>query len=211
MRTRLVRLAVAAASAVTVDSFTKYQAGRDAVGGASRRPARRRRPPRVSTMSRAITPVEGPHSMPELILFGRHSNARKRRAPTAKPGRGAAPPVGGDVGGCDNFCSIIGAPRSRHRRRAEESWLIVDPADGKIPPTLPEDTPAQCRARRTGQPGRIRNDIRRRRYDNPEERPLGERCLLSFGLPLGLHDAPQLLLQQPETNRADAGYDDDSQ
>ncbi len=46
--------------------------------------------------------------------------------------------------------------------------LIIDPPDGKVPPLTPE---AQKRMA-----ARARN-----RFDGPEDRPLGERCLLGFG------------------------------
>jgi hypothetical protein len=46
--------------------------------------------------------------------------------------------------------------------------LIIDPPDGRVPPLTPE-----ARQRNAG---RARN-----RFDGPEDRPLGERCLLGFG------------------------------
>ena len=46
--------------------------------------------------------------------------------------------------------------------------LIIDPPDGKVPPLTPE---AQKRIA-----ARMRN-----RFDGPEDRPLGERCLVGFG------------------------------
>ena len=46
--------------------------------------------------------------------------------------------------------------------------LIIDPPDGKVPPMVPEAT-QRGRGRGLG------------RYDRPQDRPLGERCLLGFG------------------------------
>jgi hypothetical protein len=52
------------------------------------------------------------------------------------------------------------------RRIAKQPSLVVDPPDGRVPPMLPE---AQKRIA-----------DRRNHYDNPEERPLAERCILGF-------------------------------
>ncbi len=52
----------------------------------------------------------------------------------------------------------------------KRSSLIIDPADGKVPPLTPE--------------AQKRNSQRLRglqRFDRPQDRPLGERCLLGFG------------------------------
>jgi len=52
------------------------------------------------------------------------------------------------------------------KRVAKQTSLVVDPPDGRVPATTPE---AQARAA-----------ARRGRYDNPEERPLAERCIVGF-------------------------------
>jgi len=52
------------------------------------------------------------------------------------------------------------------KRVAKQTSLVVDPPDGRVPATTPE---AQARA--AG---------RRGKYDNPEERPLAERCIVGF-------------------------------
>jgi hypothetical protein len=53
-------------------------------------------------------------------------------------------------------------------RVAKQTSLVVDPPSGRVPPLTKE---AQSRfAERRGQ----------QRYDNPEERPLAERCILGF-------------------------------
>jgi hypothetical protein len=51
-------------------------------------------------------------------------------------------------------------------RVAAQPSLVVDPADGRIPETTPE--------------ARDRAAQRRGKFDNPEERPLPERCILGF-------------------------------
>ena len=51
--------------------------------------------------------------------------------------------------------------------------LIVDPPNGRIPPLTPEgQLRADARAERRRQGGR---------FDHPEQRPLGERCIMGFG------------------------------
>jgi hypothetical protein len=52
------------------------------------------------------------------------------------------------------------------KRIAKQTSLVVDPPDGRVPPLTQE---AQARAA-----------ARRGKYDNPEERPLAERCVLGF-------------------------------
>ena len=52
------------------------------------------------------------------------------------------------------------------RRVAKQPSLVVEPADGRVPPLVPQ---AQQRIA-----------ARRNRFDNPEERPLAERCILGF-------------------------------
>jgi hypothetical protein len=52
------------------------------------------------------------------------------------------------------------------KRVAKQSSLVVDPPDGRVPPATSE---AQARAA-----------ARRGKYDNPEERPLAERCIVGF-------------------------------
>jgi hypothetical protein len=52
------------------------------------------------------------------------------------------------------------------KRIAKQTSLVVDPPDGRVPPLTAE---AQKRAA-----------DRRGKYDNPEERPLAERCVLGF-------------------------------
>src|SRR5437773_11837071 len=51
-------------------------------------------------------------------------------------------------------------------RIAKQPSLVVDPKDGRIPPLT--------------EAARERNGQRRALYDNPEERPLAERCILGF-------------------------------
>jgi hypothetical protein len=52
------------------------------------------------------------------------------------------------------------------KRIAKQPSLVVDPPDGRVPPLTPA--------------AEQRIAARRGRYDNPEERPLAERCILGF-------------------------------
>jgi hypothetical protein len=66
------------------------------------------------------------------------------------------------------------------------SSIVIDPPNGRIPPTLPA-----ARQRATAEYGRPTSDAGESTdrdlertpgaYDDPERRPLGERCLLGFG------------------------------
>src|SRR4051812_37942517 len=104
----------------------------------------------------------------------------------------AAPPTGGDgspgpygnVGGYNNFWLD---PGSRYTTVDGEkrASLVVDPADGRVPELTPEArqrqaarsaTPTSDQAAREEDPGFEGAGA----YDDPEIRPLAERCLLGF-------------------------------
>jgi hypothetical protein len=133
-----------------------------------------------------LTPLErpegqGPVMTPEAVA--RIERARQARFEAAQrpsdPNR-PAPPVGGDgstgaAGGVGGYNSIYidageriavvyGEPRTS---------LITFPADGQVPATTPA---AQQRLAAIRQVNRQFDE-----YDNPENRPLGERCIISFG------------------------------
>ena len=119
-----------------------------------------------------------------------------RRRSTAARGRvsgeRAAPPKGGDgsrgaagnVGGYNTFWLDPGSTYTIVNGRIRTS-IVVDPPDGRLPPLTPAArqriaarllAPAPSAAART-----IRDSNRTGAYDDPERRPLGERCLLGFG------------------------------
>jgi hypothetical protein len=91
-----------------------------------------------------------------------------------------APPKGGDgstgaagnVGGYNNFWlnpgNRVAVVNGEYR-----SSLIVDPPDGRVP--------AQTAEARERQAARLARSRQFGQYDNPENRPLGERCIMSFG------------------------------
>ena len=95
-----------------------------------------------------------------------------------------APPFGGDgsTGGAGNVGGYNGIYMDQGDRVARvngepRSSLITFPADGRIPERTPEAQRESAEYREyMGQFGR---------YDHPEVRPLGERCVVSFGTNIG--------------------------
>jgi hypothetical protein len=118
--------------------------------------------------------------------------ARRERANAPSKADRPAPPVGGDgstgaaggVGGYNNFWLDPGSTYNIVDGQIRTS-LIIDPPDGRIPPYT-----APARERVAALRGRPTSDAQEQRqpgldppgsFDNPEQRPLGERCLLGFG------------------------------
>jgi hypothetical protein len=104
----------------------------------------------------------------------------------------SAPPKGGDgstgaaggVGGYNNFWLDPGTSYTIVNGEKRTS-LVIDPPDGRVPPLT-----AAARQRAVARILRPTSDATESRdtgleptgsYDNPEQRPLGERCLLGFG------------------------------
>ena len=133
-----------------------------------------------------LTPIQRPANLPRALTRAQVAAWEKVRADTIErlaqrsdPNR-PAPPVGGDgstgaagnVGGY-NYFWIDAGDRIAVVNGEARSSLIVDPPDGRIPALTPAARQAAqaraAQARRFGE------------YDNPENRPLGERCLMSFG------------------------------
>jgi len=157
-----------------------------------------------------LTPLERPAGLPlvlteeEAAKLEKQVADRKFRAGLPSRGDREAPPVGGDgstgaagnVGGYNNFWIDNGTRYVAVDGRKRTS-IIIDPADGRIPSLTPE---AQQRAARTT---RSTSDQQAREddpgfdptpgaYDDPERRPLGERCLLGFGSTSGPPALPVL-------------------
>ena len=121
-------------------------------------------------------------------------NVARRNARASLPTQGErqAPPKGGDgstgaaggVGGYNTFWLDAGSEYTIVNGQIRTS-IIVDPPDGRIPPLT-----AAARARNAARILRTTSDATESRdvglepggaYDDPERRPLGERCLLGFG------------------------------
>lgn len=139
-----------------------------------------------------LTPIERPNrangrlTMTEqeaAVIEGAESTRVAERAEPSPVDR-AAPAIGAPVGGYNNFWIDRGNTVIRVDNTPRTS-LIIDPPDGKVPALT---TAAQQRIRqafRNG-PNADANDENATRidpnaYDDPEQRPLGERCLLGFG------------------------------
>lgn len=158
-----------------------------------------------------LTPLERPAGQPlvqtdeEATKLEKQVADRKFRAGLPSRGDRKAPPVGGDgstgaagnVGGYNNFWIDNGTRYVMVDGRKRMS-IIVDPPDGLIPALTPEA--GQRAAARTAQ---TTSDQQSREddpgfdpapgaYDDPERRPLGERCLLGFGSTSGPPALPVL-------------------
>jgi hypothetical protein len=157
-----------------------------------------------------ITPLERPSGQGPTIsweeverLEGGVQQRRELAAQPSDPNRPPPPPGGdgstgaaGGVGGYNNVyiesgervAIINGEPRSS---------LVVDPPDGRIPALTDGARQRQAQARMAfaGQG----------QYDNPENRPIGERCILSFGsnagppmLPNGFYNNNYTIVQNAD-------------
>jgi hypothetical protein len=156
-----------------------------------------------------MTPVERPAGVKSLVLTDEEAAAMEqyeaqRQVKNDAPitGDRTAPPVGGEnttpktylefleragggaVGGYNNFWLAGGTHVIRVDGKPRSS-LVIDPPDGKVPPMKPEATkrnaalaargavsPDANEGAASGPPGA---------FDDPELRPLAERCLLGFG------------------------------
>ena len=146
-----------------------------------------------------LTPVERPAGAPFAISEEQATRLEQqvaaRRARGRQPSRAdrTAPPVGGDgstgaaggVGGYNGFW-IDSGDRYVVIDGMRRTGIVVDPVDGRIPAATVEArqrnaarlTPTSDAAENSGATGAGA-------YDNPEQRPLGERCLLGFGQTAG--------------------------
>ena len=148
-----------------------------------------------------ITPLERPAGAP--AAYSKEEARRleiafaKQRAQGDKPldGNRTAPPKGGDgspgpagnVGGYNTGWLDPGSTLTVVGGQARSS-LIIDPPDGRVPPLTPV---ARERAMAAALRDRPTSDTQENNdpglekapgaYDDPERRPLGERCLLGFG------------------------------
>jgi hypothetical protein len=219
MRDRLLALARATAVAIsaasllsaTLDAQTQAssaQAGRQAASAAKARTPEGYPDLQGLYNTATLTPLERPE--PEKLVLTeeeaqaieKNEAARIERAARPSDGNRDAPPVGGDgstgaagnVGGYNNFWidrgdSVIIVDGQRR------TSIVVDPADGRVPTVNPEARKrmfAALRATPTSDAPENLETTSRGAYDNPEQRPLGERCLLGFGSTSGPPSLPVL-------------------
>ena len=157
-----------------------------------------------------ITPIDRPREFDRLVLTAAEaarlenveaSRNQKLDAPTANADTRTAPPVGGDkrnpnatylerqfeggggvVGGYNNFWLAPGS-RVVTVNGQKRSSIIVDPPDGRVPAMIPEAARRNAeRLRTTVSPDAAEGGPAgpRSAFDDPEARPLAERCLLGF-------------------------------
>ena len=148
-----------------------------------------------------ITPVERPGGAPavytkeEAQKIEGTAATQRAKGDQAIDGNRTAPPKGGDgsvgaagnVGGYNSGWldpgSILTVVDGQKR-----SSIVIDPPDGRVPAMKPEArqraASALLRARPTSDTQESNDPGLERApgaYDDPERRPLGERCLLGFG------------------------------
>lgn len=149
-----------------------------------------------------LTPVERPAGLTSPIYtdaeakkLEQQTEVRKEYGDRALNGDRDAPPKGGDgsagaagnVGGYNSFWIDAGSTYTLVDGQKRTS-LVVDPADGRVPALTAEARQRAMAARNqaaTSDQTESENDPGYEKaagaYDDPERRPLGERCLLGFG------------------------------
>ena len=146
-----------------------------------------------------LTPLERPPGAKAVLS---NEEAAKLQAAAARQrdqgdqalkGDRPAPPKGGDgsrgaAGNVGGYNSGWLDPGSTYNvvNGEKRSSIIVDPPDGRVPPLTPAAAQriAAARARPTSDASESNDpglDPTPGAYDDPERRPLGERCLLGFG------------------------------
>ena len=193
MRTRLVAVALAcgAASVVVAGQIKNTALPRTSDG----------HPDLTGTYDLAmLTPLERPNGMPAVLSDEEAAKLEKevieRNKALDQPiaGNRAAPPKGGDgsvgpagnVGGYNNFWLDRGSQYSIVDGQRRTS-IVIDPADGKVPQLTPEARQRQMSRLAQFRPTSDQTESNdpglelAGAYDDPERRPLGERCLLGFG------------------------------
>ena len=155
-----------------------------------------------------LTPLERQAGTPlvmtkeEAAKLEKLTTDRIQRAALPSKGDRNAPPAGGDgsvgaagnVGGYNNFWIDSGTEYMIIDGQKRMS-ILVDPPDGRVPAVTP-----QARQRLAARLARPTSDAQENdpgfegtgAYDDPERRPLGERCLLGFGSTSGPPALPVL-------------------
>jgi hypothetical protein len=155
-----------------------------------------------------LTPLERQAGTPLVLTdeqaarLERQTANRIERAAEPSKGDRSAPPVGGDgstgaagnVGGYNNFWIDSGTQFFSIDGQKRTS-IIIDPPDGRVPGLTP-----QARQRAAARFQRPTSDVQENdpglegpgAYDDPERRPLGERCILGFGSTSGPPALPVL-------------------
>src|SRR5262245_20631893 len=205
--------AVAVASLMAVSLAAQQPAGALKMAKPSPAAARFRTPegyPDLQGLYNAatLTPLERPDpnklvmTEAEAAAIEKEEAARRDRA--ARPSNGArdAPPVGGDgsvgasgnVGGYNNFWIDRGDSTIVVDGQRRTS-LIVDPSNGRVPTMKAEAVKRNAAPRLvtpTSDAPENFQTTQRGGYDNIEQRPLAERCIIGFGSVSGPPSLPVL-------------------
>jgi hypothetical protein len=170
-----------------------------------------------------LTPLErtagAPAALPPAEAAKLEQQLLREMNAGSLPSRGdrSAPPVGGDgskgpagnVGGYNTFWLDPGSHLTMVNGERRSS-IVVDPADGRVPPLTDE-----AKQRNAARAAISTSDQQSREndpgwegagaYDDPERRPLGERCLLGFSstsgppaLPTYFYNNLHQIVQTPE-------------
>ena len=153
-----------------------------------------------------LTPFERPASLGEkLDLTNEEATAIAQRAKaqadfTSRPSDGerGAPRKGGNVGGYNFFWIDAGNGAFKIDGKWRTS-IVVDPPDGRLPPMTKDGLERRNtrlamwrRDLQAGAAGAWWLELGLGPYDNPEQRPFGERCILGFGSTAGPPAKPVL-------------------
>ena len=148
-----------------------------------------------------LTPVERPNALPAVLTDEQAAKLEKQAVAVQQAGSQpiagdrSAPPKGGDgsigpagnVGGYNSFWIDRGSHYTVVDGQKRSS-IVIDPPDGRVPQMT-----AEARQRQASRfaAARLQSDATENAgdpglepagaYDDPERRPLGERCLLGFG------------------------------
>jgi len=170
-----------------------------------------------------LTPIERPAgakatmTLEEAAKLEKQTAALKKLGDVSIQGDRAAPPKGGDgsvgpagnVGGYNTFWLDPGSSYTIVDGQKRTS-LVIDPPDGRVPAYT-----AAAKKRVAALLSRPTSDVQETNdpglepagsYDDPERRPLGERCLLGFGstsgppvLPDYFYNNLHQIVQTPDT------------
>ena len=136
-----------------------------------------------------LTPMERPEDLGEKMFLTDEEAAeiaaaeqeRMARRNTASDPNRSAPPEGGNVGGYNSFWIDRGTGAFQIAGQWRTS-ILIDPANGRYPPRTDG---SDGRRERTPNPGTAfwleAGLDAPGPYDNMEQRPHGERCMLGFG------------------------------
>ena len=184
MRTRFVSLALTAAMAAALGQQPRTPDGHPDLQGtydlATLTPIER-----PAGAKATMTPEEAAKLEKETALLKKQGDVSIRgdRPAPPKGGDGSVGPAG-NVGGYNTFWLDPGSSYTIVDGQKRTS-LVIDPANGRVP-----DYTAAAKQRVASLLSRPTSDVQETNdpglepagaYDDPERRPLGERCLLGFG------------------------------